>query len=76
VRQEQLFSGIAIATAVSLSITQPVWAATAQVTAVQINSRGSSLELILETQAGDQRPADSGNPSWRSAPPSFPGEPG
>ena len=55
-RQEQLFSGIAIATAVSLSITQPVWAATAQVTAVQINSRGSSLELILETQAGDQRP--------------------
>jgi len=56
VRQEQLFSGIAIATAVSLSITQPVWAATAQVTAVRLNPRGSSLELILETQAGDQRP--------------------
>ncbi|MEQ8469189.1 AMIN domain-containing protein [Coleofasciculus sp. E1-EBD-02] len=55
-RQEQLFSGIAIATAVSLSITQPVWAATAQVTAVRLNPRGSSLELILETQAGDQRP--------------------
>ncbi|MEQ9485628.1 AMIN domain-containing protein [Coleofasciculus sp. F4-SAH-05] len=55
-RQEQLFSGIAIATAVSLSITQPVWAATAEVTAVRLNPRGSSLELILETQAGDQRP--------------------
>ncbi|MEQ8997407.1 MAG: AMIN domain-containing protein [Coleofasciculus sp. B1-GNL1-01] len=55
-RQEQLFSGIAIATAVSLSITQPVWAATAQVTDVRLNPRGSSLELILETQAGDQRP--------------------
>ncbi|MEQ9356341.1 AMIN domain-containing protein [Coleofasciculus chthonoplastes] len=55
-RQEQLFSGIAIATAVSLSITQPVWAVTAQVTAVRLNPRGSSLELILETQAGDQRP--------------------
>jgi type IV pilus assembly protein PilQ len=56
VRQEQLFSGIAIATTVSLSITQPVWAVTAQVTAVRLNPRGSSLELILETQAGDQRP--------------------
>ncbi|MEQ8970214.1 MAG: AMIN domain-containing protein [Coleofasciculus sp. C1-SOL-03] len=55
-RQEQLLSGIAIATAVSVSITEPVWAATAQVTAVRINPRGSSLELILETQAGDQRP--------------------
>jgi type IV pilus assembly protein PilQ len=56
VRQDQLLSGIAIATAVSLSITEPVWAATAQVTAVRLNPRGSSLELILETQAGDQRP--------------------
>ncbi|MEQ8382678.1 MAG: AMIN domain-containing protein [Coleofasciculus sp. A1-SPW-01] len=55
-RQEQLFSGIAIATAVSLSISEPVWAATAQVTAVRLNPRGSGLELILETQAGDQRP--------------------
>ncbi|EDX75397.1 Bacterial type II and III secretion system protein [Coleofasciculus chthonoplastes PCC 7420] len=55
-RQEQLFSGIAIATAVSLSISEPVWAATAEVTAVRLNPRGSSLELILETQAGDQRP--------------------
>ncbi len=55
-RQEQLLSGIAIATAVSVSITEPVWAATAQVTAVRLNPRGSSLELILETQAGDQRP--------------------
>ncbi|MFP4415568.1 AMIN domain-containing protein, partial [Coleofasciculus sp.] len=55
-RQEQLLSGIAIATAVSLSITQPVWAATAEVTDVRLNPRGSSLELILETQAGDQRP--------------------
>lgn len=55
-RQDQLLSGIAIATAVSLSITEPVWAATAQVTAVRLNPRGSSLELILETQAGDQRP--------------------
>ncbi|MFP4124487.1 MAG: AMIN domain-containing protein [Coleofasciculus sp.] len=55
-RQEQLLSGIAIATAVSLSITQPVRAATAEVTAVRLNPRGSSLELILETQAGDQRP--------------------
>jgi len=48
--------GVLIATAVSLSITEPVWAATAQVTAVRLNPRGSSLELILETQAGDQRP--------------------
>ena len=55
-RQDQLLSGIAIATAVSLSITEPVWAATAQVTAVRLNPRGSTLEVILETQAGDLRP--------------------
>lgn len=55
-RQAQLFSGIAVGGVVTLLTNQPVWAAAAQVTAVQINPRGSTLELILETQAGDQRP--------------------
>ncbi|HAG83202.1 MAG TPA: general secretion pathway protein GspD [Cyanobacteria bacterium UBA12227] len=42
--------------AVTLLATQPVWAVAAQVTGVRLNPRGETLELILETQSGDQRP--------------------
>ncbi|MBE9129674.1 MULTISPECIES: AMIN domain-containing protein [unclassified Coleofasciculus] len=55
-KQAQVFSGIAVGGVVTLLTNQPAWAAAVQVTAVQINPRGTSLELILETQAGDQRP--------------------
>ena len=62
-KQEQILSGIAmalpafgIATSVTLLSTQAVWAAGSQVTGVQVNARGSSLELVLETQTGDKKP--------------------
>ena len=45
-----------IATSVTLLSTQAVWAAGSQVTGVQVNARGSSLELVLETQTGDKKP--------------------
>ncbi|HBB35776.1 MAG TPA: general secretion pathway protein GspD [Cyanobacteria bacterium UBA9273] len=55
-RQVQVFSGIAIASSVALLGIQPVWAAAAQVTGVRLNPKGTTLELILETQAGDKHP--------------------
>lgn len=55
-KQAQTFSGILIGGAVALSATQPVWAAATQVTGVRLNPNGSQLQLILETQAGDDRP--------------------
>src|ERR671933_1444643 len=42
--------------AVALLATQPVWAAATQVTGVRLNPKGNGLELILDTQAGDERP--------------------
>lgn len=56
--QEQILSGIATIAATSATIfsTQPVWAATAQVTGVQVKPQGSTLELVLETQTGEQKP--------------------
>lgn len=55
-KQAQALNGIVIGGAVSLLATQPVWAATTQVTGVQLNPTGSELKLILETKAGDTRP--------------------
>ncbi len=58
-RQEQILSGIsgiAIATSVTLLGTQSAWAAASQVTGVQVNARGNTLELVLATQTGDKRP--------------------
>ncbi|MGQ4648857.1 AMIN domain-containing protein [Lyngbya aestuarii] len=56
VRQAQNLSGIVMGGAVALLAVQPVWAATTQVTAVRLNPKGNGLELILETQAGGDRP--------------------
>ncbi|HBS70620.1 MAG TPA: general secretion pathway protein GspD [Cyanobacteria bacterium UBA11153] len=54
--QEQILSGIAIATSATILGTQPVWAATAQITGVQVKAQGSTLELVLETTTSDQKP--------------------
>ncbi|HBR76590.1 MAG TPA: general secretion pathway protein GspD [Cyanobacteria bacterium UBA11159] len=54
--QEQILSGIAIATSATILGTQPVWAATAQITGVQVKAQGSTLELVLETKTSDQKP--------------------
>ncbi len=55
-RQAQALSGIVMGGAVALLATQPVWAVATQVTGVRLNPKGSELELILETQGGDERP--------------------
>lgn len=55
-RQAQGLSGMVMGGAIALLATQPVWAATAQVTAVRLNPQESGLKLTLETQAGDKRP--------------------
>lgn len=53
-KQAQALSGIVVGGAVSLLATQPVWAASTQVTGVQLNPGGKQLELILETKSGEE----------------------
>lgn len=56
-RQNQVLNGIVMGGAsVVLLATQPVWAATTQVTKVRLNPLETELKLTLETQAGDERP--------------------
>lgn len=53
-KQAQALSGIVVGGAVSLLATQPVWAASTQVTGVQLKPGDQQLELILETKSGDE----------------------
>jgi type IV pilus assembly protein PilQ len=55
VRQVQGISGIALA-GMALLTAQPTFAATTQVTGVQLNEQGNQLKLVLETQAGAAKP--------------------
>ncbi|NEO99811.1 MAG: AMIN domain-containing protein [Symploca sp. SIO2E9] len=56
-RQAQQLSGIlAIAAVTTLVAPQPVRATSTLVTGVQVNPNGTQLQVILETQAGDERP--------------------
>ncbi|NEO29111.1 MAG: AMIN domain-containing protein [Symploca sp. SIO3C6] len=56
-RQAQQLSGIlAIAAVTTLVAPQPVRATSTMVTGVQVNPNGTQLQVILETQAGDERP--------------------
>ena len=55
-RQARAFCGIVVGGSAALLAAQPVWAAATQVTAVELNRSGEQLELMLETQAGDERP--------------------
>jgi len=57
VRQAQALGGIVIGGAVVLLASQPVWAATTQVTGVQLDKSENELKLILKTESGDERPA-------------------
>lgn len=54
-RQVQGISGIALA-GMALLTAQPTFAATTQVTGVQLNEQGNQLKLVLETQAGAAKP--------------------
>lgn len=56
-RQVQAFSGILMGGAVSLVAALPSFAATTQVTAVQLETSENELQLVLETQGNsDERP--------------------
>ncbi|MBW4548838.1 MAG: AMIN domain-containing protein [Symplocastrum torsivum CPER-KK1] len=56
-RQAKALGGIVIGGAVVLLASQPVWAATTQVTGVQLDKSENELKLILKTESGDERPA-------------------
>lgn len=53
---QQLSIILAAAAATTLVAPQPVRATNTMVTGVQVNPNGSQLQVILETQAGDERP--------------------
>lgn len=55
-RQAQAICGIVASGSAALLAAQPVWAAATRITAVELNRNGEQLELMLETQAGDERP--------------------
>lgn len=55
-RQAHAISGILMGGVVALLATQSASAATTQVTGVRLNPNGGELQLVLETQAGDERP--------------------
>jgi type IV pilus assembly protein PilQ len=59
VRQPQELHGIWVGGAAIALFAQPVWAAATPVTSVRLNPTQSSLEVILETQAGEAKGSDS-----------------
>lgn len=54
-KKVQKISGIAVV-GMALLTAQPCFAAATQVTAVRLNEQGNELKLVLETQAGEEKP--------------------
>lgn len=54
-KKVQKISGIAVV-GMALLTAQPSFAAATQVTAVRLNEQGNELKLVLETQAGEEKP--------------------
>ncbi len=54
-KKVQKISGIAVV-GIALLTAQPGFAAATQVTAVRLKERGNELKLVLETQAGEEKP--------------------